>query len=117
MLSQLFTILPIAATVLALPTSSPNPAAELSTRDGEYVYWKYYGDGGCHGDWIDDSALGQGGNIGTQPCARRLTLPSLLTSHVPIGVCTPVTPIAGATSFFVEHNDLTRAGMYISGFV
>lgn len=65
MLSQIFTLLPLFATALALPASSPNAANEVSARDGEYVYWKYYGDNGCHGAWLDDSAVGQSAGTGT----------------------------------------------------
>lgn len=83
MLSQLLAFLPLAATVLALPASSANPSVELAARDGEYIYWKYYGDGGCHGDWIDDSALGQSGNIGMRSFIRGFTLPALLSLMYP----------------------------------
>ncbi|KAF2105858.1 hypothetical protein BDV96DRAFT_655234 [Lophiotrema nucula] len=80
------TILISILTTLTAAVAVPASPAPLAVRDGEYIYWKYYGDGGCHGNWIDDNAIGQFGTTG----------------------CVPITPITGANSFFVEHNDLTK---------
>ncbi|KAF2735187.1 hypothetical protein EJ04DRAFT_563529 [Polyplosphaeria fusca] len=77
----------------ALTSVSALPAPDLAARDGEYIYWKYYGDNGCHGAWIDDNAIGQASSTG----------------------CQNVTFISSAHSFFVEHNDLTKEVRFYTG--